>query len=251
MRIQIELQFTSHLTLPKFYNYMVQGFIYSLLNPFLRRFLHEEGYIYEKRKFKLFTFSRLFGKFVIENDSFKFSPPVKFIISSPREEILQNLTEGLFKKQHLNLNQKEVIIQSVNVFPKPSFNTCVEIKMLSPMTIYSTLSKSDGTKKTYYYSPFEQEFNMLLKENLKKKYKLIYGYLPKKFDFKITPLRVRPTDEKIIIYKNTVIKAWMGIYKLQGTKRILELAYDCGLGCKNSQGFGCFDVVEYREKSTN
>jgi CRISPR-associated endoribonuclease Cas6 len=40
--------------------------------------------------------------------------------------------------------------------------------MLSPVTMYSTLTKEDKTKKVYYYSPFEEEFNRLIKENLRK-----------------------------------------------------------------------------------
>lgn len=118
--------------------------------------------------------------------------------------------------------------------------------MLSPLTCYSTLKKGDGSRKTYYYSPFEEEFSVLIKENLRKKYKVVFGNT-NGFDFSIKPRRVLPQDQKIIIYnrnrtnKGTVIKAWMGFYELSGSKKALELAYDVGLGAKNSQGFGCWE----------
>ena len=62
--------------------------------------------------------------------------------------------------------------------------------------------------------------------------------------FKITPFRLDfKKDKKIIIYKGTVIKAWMGSYVLESEPQILELSYYTGLGSKNSQGFGMWDLL--------
>jgi|Deesub1362B_J571_1020462.scaffolds.fasta_scaffold00176_36 CRISPR-associated endoribonuclease Cas6 len=38
-------------------------------------------------------------------------------------------------------------------------------------------------------------------------------------------------------------KGWMDRYRLTGAPELLRLAYDAVLGSKNSQGFGCFEVV--------
>ena len=35
------------------------------------------------------------------------------------------------------------------------------------------------------------------------------------------------------------IKGWEGRFKLKGPKELLQVALDCGLGAKNSLGFGC------------
>jgi CRISPR-associated endoribonuclease Cas6 len=242
MRIELSLHLEKDLVLPKAYNHILQGFIYTLLDPFLRKFLHKQGYRHGKRQFKLFTFSRLLSRVKSEKDTFRFLPPVKLIISSPKHEIMQNVAEGLLKKQNFVLGKNEVFIESISVLPKHLWNGHIFIKMLSPVTIYSTLRKSDGNKKTYYYSPFENEFNQLIRENLRKKYELVYDRKSDNFDFKISPYRVRPSDEKIIIYKGNVIKAWMGLYKIEGAAEVIELSYDTGLGSKNSQGFGCWEV---------
>ena len=260
MRIKITLTSEEKINLPKSYNHILQGFIYEhILDPVLRKLLHNRGFIYEKRKFKFFTFSRLLGKFNSLGEEFQFTSPVDLIISSPKNEILQNLVEGFFKKDKILLGKNEVFIESISLMPRISFDNEVIIKMLSPLTVYSTLQKSDGSKKTYYYSPFEEEFNKLIKENLKKKYEACFLEKPNNFDFEISPFKVRPQDEKIIIYdkkskyqsKPTVIKAWMGLYKLKGNPDLIQLSYDCGLGSKNSLGFGCWEVVEYEERQEN
>lgn len=243
MRIEINLNAETPLVLPKSHNHILQGFIYSLLDPLLRKKLHKEGYSYEKRKFKLFTFSRLLGKVRVIKENFEFKTPFKLIVSSPKDEILQSLAEGLLKSPELILGKNTVYIDSINVPAKPSFNKEVTIKMLSPVTVRSTLYGANGSKKTYYYSPFEKEFCKLIRENLRKKYKVVFEKdLSHDFEFSIEPKRVPPSCEKVIIYKGTVIKAWMGIYKLKGGPEIINLSYDTGLGSKNSQGFGCWET---------
>jgi len=183
------------------------------------------------------------GKFKINLKNFEFFSPVDFLVSSPKFEILQNLISGLLKKQEFYLDKNKVFIEEIKVLQSPDFKeNRIKIKMLSPLTIYSTFEKS-GKKKTYYYSPEEPEFSHLLKENLKKKYKLVFEK-ERDFFFKITPLKVDfKKDQKIIIYKGNVIKAWMGTYILESEPQILELSYSTGLGAKNSQGFGMWDLL--------
>ncbi|AMM41229.1 CRISPR-associated protein Cas6 [Candidatus Desulfofervidus auxilii] len=244
MRIEINLSAETPLILPKSHNHLLQGFIYSLLDPLLRKRLHKEGYPYEKRRFKLFTFSRLLGKVKMFKEYFQFNPPLKLIISSPKDEILQSLAEGLLKSPEVILSKNTVYIDSINVAARSSFNHKVTIKMLSPITIRSTLYGADGSKKSYYYSPFEKEFCRLIKENLRKKYKIVFNKnLGHDFEFSIKPQKVPPSCEKIIIYKGTVIKAWMGIYEIKGNPEVIALSYDTGLGAKNSQGFGCWEKL--------
>lgn len=244
MRLVIDFGFEKDLTLPIHHNHILQGFIYSLLAPTLRKFLHEEGFLYQKRRFKLFTFSRLMGKFNIKEDKFIFTPPVKLAISSPKHEILQSLAEGILRGEKLRLHGNDVIITSINVLPKPVFTERVYAKMLSPITVYSTFLKVDGSKKIYhYYSPRDDEFNELIRKNLEKKYYLVHGKsVAPEAKFKITPHNVKHYHEKAIIYKKTFIKGWMGTYEITGEPELIQLSYDTGLGAKNSQGFGCWEI---------
>ena len=54
------------------YQSILQGVIYSLLSKDeLGDFYHNDGYHYDKKTFKCFTFSQLFGKYKIENTKSK------------------------------------------------------------------------------------------------------------------------------------------------------------------------------------
>jgi len=170
MRLQLILNSDSQIKLPKSYNHILQGFIYSLFEPIFRRFLHNEAFQFQKRKFKLFCFSRIFAEFKNRKDCFEFKPPINIFISSPKTELLEKLAEGILTKNELIPGKNSVFIEEIKVCPPYDFKEKeIIIKMLSPLTIYSTLKKSDGRKKTYYYSPFEKEFNTLITQNLRKK----------------------------------------------------------------------------------
>jgi len=62
MRFKVGIEFDESLELPFNYNKILQGFIYrNIMDKDLARFIHDRGFSYEKRKYKMFTFSRLQG----------------------------------------------------------------------------------------------------------------------------------------------------------------------------------------------
>ena len=66
-------------------------------------------------------------------------------------------------------------------------------------------------------------------------------------DAYIRPIKVdTKRNFHIIIFKDFVIKAWSGIYELNMPHPLIKMAYDAGLGSKNSQGFGMWEIVERR-----
>jgi len=245
MRINILLEYLKeNISLPLHYNYLLQSFIYHHISKNMADFLHNGGYKFGKRKFKLFTFSRLMGKFCINREKITFSGPIHFHISSPIEEFIQEFAETLARVPQINLSENPFMVSSIEVHFKPKISDSVNIKMLSPLTIYSTLYLADGRKKTYYYSPFEKEFSILTAKNIFKKYNALYGKEPHSYNFSIEPLKINKQSEKIIKYKSTIIKAWTGTYNLKGNPELISLAYDAGLGSKNPQGFGMFEILK-------
>ena len=190
----------------------------------------------------MFTFSRLEGRCVLNRGKkqFVFESDITLYISSPIEKFVQDLATTIVKKGFIVLGQNMLKVADLAFPAKPALKDCeLRIRMLSPLTVYSTLMTLDGKKKTYYFSPYEKEFPVLVNSNIKKKHFLISGKNIKS-DLKVKPLRVR---EAIILYKGTVVGGWMGYFLLSGPKSLIMTAYETGLGAKNSQGFGMFEVV--------
>lgn len=99
-------------------------------------------------------------------------------------------------------------------------------------------------EKTYYYAPGELEFEQLIRQNLIKKAQAFYDEDWSQLPFTIKFLgSVCSSQQKIIFFKSTVIKGWMGRFSLAGDPHMLKLAYDAGIGGKNAQGFGMISLT--------
>ena len=232
------------------YNHILQGFIYHHISPELSAFLHQEGFLYEKRSFKLFCFSNLMGRYRIHRGekTIEFAPPFKLIVSSPIERFIQELAETLLKKPEIDLQGQQVLIESIEIYPTPDIDGELLVKMLSPMTMSSTLKTADNRTKRYYYAPFEKDFSPLIEANALKKYQAFHKTPADGLRLEVTPERVNKNCEKILNFKDTVIKAWTGVYRLQGSPELLHIAYACGLGGRNSQGFGMIGILPARKE---
>lgn len=251
MRIKLTFQAEKNLIIPIQYNYFLQSMIYNNISRELSDFLHDYGFMINGRQFKLFTFSRLMGRFKMKDGKIEFTSPMSLIVASPVERFLRELAEGMLRNENLNICGQKVMLSSISVFPgleDVDFGEEVVIEMLSPVVAYNTVRKTNGSR-TIYFSPWDEWFSELIRINLERKYQLIYGQNIQGADIKVEPLG--PRDErycKILQYKDTVIKGWSGIYKLRGDRRLIKVAYEAGLGSKNSQGFGCFEVVRMNSK---
>ncbi len=193
----------------------------------------------------MFTFSRLFGYSKIRAHHLVFYGPVRFYFSTPYDELLENFIRMLLKKEEIELNDQDVFLTRAEILPIKPPQSPILIKMLSPIVVYSTFVK-DGKKKTYYYNPQEADFEKLVLDNLKKKVVAFYGEgkYPELDGAYIRPYRVDEKNMAIVKYKGFVIKGWMGLFKLNLPEPYLSLAYNAGLGAKNSQGFGMWEVYK-------
>ncbi|ACX52106.1 CRISPR-associated protein Cas6 [Ammonifex degensii KC4] len=246
MQMIIEFIGDKEVVLPLEHNYLLQAAIYHQIEqPAFRNFLHEQGFALGHRRFKLFVFSRLMGKFRMDEEKREivFTPPCRLVICSPLSLFLENLVRSLLRQGRFYLGKNRLTVGSIKTRDTVVRQSPITVRMLSPLTVYSTFN-DNGKPFTYYYSPFEPRFPELIKENLAKKYQLIFGRPADPTDFSFTPVEVRERDFKVVRYKGTIIKGWMGKYRLTGDPQLLEVALSAGLGAKNSQGFGCCELVE-------
>lgn len=238
MRIVFEFTFNGKLILPIHYNYILQGFIYNnIADKKIQEFMHSKGFAYEKRRYKLFTFSRLMGRYRIDNNNvIKYDSPVTFEVSSQFDDFFIDFSTSILKNE-LVLYDQNIYLENMKI-KFADERTESKIRMLSPVVVYST----NQNKKTYYYNPSEDKFCELIVENLKKKYQAFHETNIDDINFTIRPYM--KTQRKIVTkYKDFIIKGWMGDYQINGDADLISFAYNTGIGSKNSQGFGCFEFI--------
>ena len=249
MRLRITLQSEDgSLRVPIQYNHLLQGLIYANLDRALSEWLHEKGHAYGARRFKLFTFSRLFGKREMRNGRVRFDGPAHFYLSAVDSEVLGSFAEHLLTKPAVRLGSTECRVAEVGVEPEPRIDPAkpVLVKAISPITAYSTLQAPNGRKKTYYYAPQEKEWSEALVANIARKAKALEWAADVDEDLKgayMKPYKVKSGDQKILDFKGTVIKGWTGLYEVKLPEPYFRLAYDAGLGSKNAAGFGMVGVI--------
>ncbi len=240
MRGILTLKLDKPLTLPIHYNHILQAAILNLLSDEnYSKFIHDTGFQFGKRRFKMFTFSRLEGKFSIdiERKTITYFERAYLHISTIEDKFIEYVVNNLLL-EGLDIKGERIHVDKIEL--KSNTTNFGKIITKSPIVAYSTF-ELNGRKKTYYYNPKEKEFQEILANNLIKKYIAYFEKEPKNRYFEITP--VSNLKESIVIYKGTVIRGWNGIFQINGFDELINIAYDTGLGAKNSQGFGCFEFI--------
>ncbi len=237
MFLYVKFYRNNDIILPLHYNHILQATIYNIIDSKLSDFLHNEGFG-DSRKFKMFTFSRLFGKFDIKTKPgyIVFDKEVNITIASPYGKFCQSFANGIIKNK-IKMADNELEVVETNLTPIEVNEEEIVVETHSPIVTYSTLTKQDGSKYTVYFEPKEKEFAKQIDENIKKKYEAFFGRKWEGDSLKIEPLS--KTKQHIINYKDFIIKGYSGIFKLSGPKELIKLGLEAGLGAKNSMGFGC------------
>lgn len=229
-------------TLPVQYNILIQGLIYRHLGSHLAQTIHDRGIVDGKRHLRMFSFSRLLARGQVDGQHIRFTGTAGLVVTSPWAEFLETLAVRIAQASTIRLGPAEFFVESVEVVRDDPYAPVAVVEALSPITVYSTLFTSDGRRKTYYYSPFEPEFERLLLQNLVRKARAWYGETPSLEGAAVRPVRVRAQDQRILLYKGTVIKGWLGLYEMRLPEPLYRMALDAGLGAKNSQGLGCIEL---------
>ncbi len=247
MKLSITLEGKEEIiTLPIHHNHYIQAALYRLLDPVYASFLHQQGYSFEKRQFRLFSFSRLLGKYSIqpEEETITFIGPIQLIVLTPLEPVSEGIINSLIMGKEFRIGNQLLTGTAMEVDYPQVTGEEVRVRTLSPIVSYSTMLRPDGRKFTYYFEPTESEFARIVAENL---YKKLKAWKPgnsiseKKFNFTIRP--VNSVKRRVVMYKRTVIKGYSGNYLLQGDPENLEFALNVGLGSKGAQGFGAIEKI--------
>ena len=244
MRIKIILEPQSDgVSLPIHYNYVIQSLIYRTFSEDLAKKLHDVGFKFENRIFKLFTFSRILERGEQRDNKLFFKRKISFYFSSPFLNIVEDIGKGAIASTNVELLGQQLSVSGIEVISPPKIGSSNLVRMLSPLTMHSTLKKEDGTQKSYYYKPNDKEFSQLIEANAKKKYSLIKEKDAKDLSLEFKPVHFSVKENLCIIkFKQTPIEAYTGIFELSGSKELIEATYEAGLGDRNPEGFGMWEI---------
>ena len=235
----------STIRLPSANLHLFQSMLYSLLPDEIAGKIHDEGFDSDGRKMKLFSFgwpvaeSRpQFGKGTII-----FPLPIKLTLSTPLSELAAGFSSGALIKNDIRIGNNHLICTKIEKQEQKVNSDSILIQTLSPITCYESIDK-DGKNFTRYFSPYDDEFQTGIYFNLTRKFKLLYPDREiKNENFKIIPKG--QIKERVSMFEKGgafPIKGWWGKFLLKGDKDILQTAVDCGLGSKNSSGWGCVTI---------
>lgn len=237
MQIKISLISDKDILLPIQYNHLLQGFIYNNIDGDLARFLHDKGYMYNNRSFKLFTFSQILGKRKKTNENYNYGNEFSLVIASPIDLFCKSIANLMLKNNDLLLGQNHIRVNQIQILENTAESNEIIVRTLSPIVAYSTLLRPDNRKYTCYFMPGELDFERIIHENLVKKY-IAFNNETITFEEAINIKPIGICQQKLVRYKGFIIKGVVGKLLIKGDKRLLQMGLDTGFGNKNAQGFG-------------
>lgn len=242
MQLEVSIGLREPLALPINYNHIIQSIIYRALNamPDYSEFLHECGYTSGSRQYRMFQFSQLNGDYYIDQKqrNIVFCSYVHLEIRSPEPLLIRLLAMNI---KHYGISFGSMVCHDVHLklYDYTVEDNSLDIRMKSPITVYSTNS---GNGYVTYYRPDEDIFYQKINDNFRRKYQAYYG-LPPSAGIEMKPLQDSLPKKMVTRYQGSYITAWYGIYQLTGGRKYLDFLYQTGLGGKNSQGFGMFEIL--------
>ena len=219
------------------YQELIQGIIFSLISKNeLGKKYHDEGYRYDKKVFKCFTFSNLLGKFTIKDKKIIFNEYFAFYIASQDEAFIEAIYTTLISNQYLFFGKTAVEIVGVELIKDRIFKgtKLITLNTLSPVLVYSTTNNYS----TYYKLSDVKAQEYILK-NIEDKAKA-YGYPIDEIIFNIK--EVHNERKRMIEFKNCYYCCYSGEIVVETNYETLLFVLNCGLSSKGSAGFGMMQV---------
>ncbi len=250
MRIHLQLSIRRGNTLPINYQYPIAAWIYKtihLANPEFSNWLHEQGYSYEKRKFKLFTFSPIkFENYVIQKDRIiAQAPNCSITLSFLLPEAVKHFVSGCFRNQHFGLGDKisqvDFEVKAIDIESPVELGTVSRFRSQFPICISEPVERN-GKLTSQYLNPDDMGYEKRFFDNLREKYQSANeGLTAPKGNCKLTVLNT-PKSKLITIKQGTIaetkVRGYQYDFEIQAPKELIEVGYYAGFGEKNSMGMG-------------
>jgi len=246
--------------LPTNYQYALSSWIYKVISRADQdhsTFLHERGFAFDGKRFKMFTFSQLDVRpyKILGNEIQLLGNEVSLNIRFHVDSSMENFIRGLFMHQHCGLGNKyaQTDFQVIGVETKPRFvfNTTMRYECLSPIIV----SAMRDDHSAAYLGPDDPAFGPVFIQNLIRKQAALALHndatepatIQNIMSFRLlnTP-RKKGITIKEGTEQETKVIGYLFNFELTASPELQETGYYAGFGEKNSIGFGCCGV-----RSTN
>jgi len=243
--MHITLWFTGdggRIRVPRSNLHLFQSMLYAVLPPERAAFLHDEGYRVDGRRMKLFAMSWPIAaeRPVFEDGAILFPPPLRLVVSTPVTDTMDGIAGGALNAGDLRLGNNVVRCERIEAEQQRAEGEALTVRTLSPITCYDQAERN-GRPYTVYFSPYQRDFAISAHNNLVRKFRAL-------FPDRAVPegtVRISPVGrvlERVATFSSKSsfpVKGWSGRFRLEGPQELLQIALDCGLGAKNSAGWGC------------
>ena len=234
--LRVTLYTREAITLPIAYNQLVQGVIYSCLRERYPE-LHDVGYG-GVAGFKPFTFSRLEGRSNVKSDSrtIRFFDLVSFEVRSPIEKLMHELADQLARRGSARIGAYELELTNLECRDRLLFPARCLVSLRTPLVVKRTI---DGVKTEA--SPFDEAWSDMLRSNADRKARALG--LEHAGSLQAIPLGETMRSQRTH-FKDDNVVGWMGDIILGADPDLMAALWCLGLGSRNCEGFGMFDISE-------
>lgn len=253
-RLRLELQpQVKGREIPINYQYELSAAIYRILskaNQEYAAWLHNNGFWVDKKRFKLFTFSRLIVPYYgIDKERQRLiinSDTLEWHIGFLPEKSTRQFIQGVFSDQCFQIADRvsgvAFAIREVQVMPPLEYAPVMEFQTLSPLCV----SQRNEFGKPDYLSPDAPNYAEGLLAGLLARYKALYGH-----DYEGDPtidFRLLGNAKPVLVKiksgtpAQTFVKGYQCRFRLALAEELMRLAYEGGLGEKGSLGFGMINI---------
>ena len=212
---------TKNLPIRRIIAKLFQSYIYTALDDREHDgYKHPNGKVFKSMNFKIAY---------IENEIH-----AKYVALNPKNE--KRVAEYILYNG-LKLGEIQLTNTSVGITERNS-------KIKSPMRVGGFVSANikDGTsKRKIFIEPKTAKFQEIIYRNILEKYEALFG---KKYEgeLKIKLIEQKPR-ERTFHYSKGAIKAWFGVYEIEGNEDILRMILDTGMGANCMKGVGFVELM--------
>ncbi|MEM9917737.1 MAG: CRISPR-associated endoribonuclease Cas6 [Bacteroidota bacterium] len=258
MRLTLLLQHRSGQTLPINYQWLISSWIYRTLektNPAFSKWLHDHGFGYGKKRYKLFTFGQLRPrKFAIgQSQTFVLKEgPTRLDLSFAVPDALQHFIIGLFEGQDFYLSsgvfRVDFRVLEVQMKQAPRFQDHMRFRLLTPICVSR---RGIHEKYAQYLHPATEGYADILMRNLLHKshslqpQPMAVGTEPSPLDFDFHFRPISQVRSKLLRIHGNNIRGYQFDFEASAPPELLRMGYYAGFGERNSNlGMGMVNVLK-------